>query len=48
MHNANHMKFAMAVHLLQKSNPATRQVVRRHAAVRRGPMHRSLDPAKRH
>jgi len=25
MNNGNHMHFAMAIHMLQKSNPATRQ-----------------------
>ena len=38
MHNTNDLRFAMAVHLLQRSNPATRQGVHRHAG------HRALDP----
>ena len=46
MHNTNHLQFAMAIHLLKRSNPATRRVI--HGATgHRAPTRRQLDRAGR-
>jgi hypothetical protein len=42
MHNTNHLQFAMAIHLLKRSNPATRPAVHR-ASGHRAPTRRQLD-----
>ena len=44
MHNTNHLQFAMAIHLLKRSNPATRPAIHR-ATGHRAPTRRQLDRA---
>ena len=46
MHNTNHLQFAMAIHLLKRSNPATRPAIHR-ATGHRAPTRRQLDRAGR-
>jgi hypothetical protein len=46
MHNTNHLQFAMAIHLLKRSNPAMRPAVRR-ATSHRATTRRQLDRAGR-
>jgi hypothetical protein len=42
MHNTNHLHFAMAIHLLKRSNPATRPAIHR-ATGHRAPTRRQLE-----
>jgi hypothetical protein len=46
MNKTNDLRFAMAVHLLRKSNPATRQAVQR-AVGHRDAARRALERASR-
>lgn len=46
MHNTNHLQFAMAIHLLKKSNPATRPAIHR-ATGHRAPTRRQPERSGR-
>ncbi len=47
MHNSNHMRFAMAIHMLERSNPATRSSLDTRRATTRRHLVRA-EPAVEH
>jgi hypothetical protein len=48
MHNSNHMRFAMALHMIERSNPATRSPVDTSRTATRRHLIRAGAPVEHH